>query len=124
MYSEYISKFDTSLKVLSETMKRNVAFCELVKEFEVNDTAGFGVVRWVCRCGWTSVVGVSVCRPNPGVPTSVWPATCWRLFRGYPAISCCSRVGHAHRHEQLTCVCTFVLFESDTCQLTSAVISV
>ena len=36
MYSEYISKFDNSLKVLNETMKRNQVFFELVKEFEVS----------------------------------------------------------------------------------------
>ena len=39
MYSEYISKFDNSLKVLNETMKRNQVFFELVKEFEVSAVA-------------------------------------------------------------------------------------
>ena len=36
MYSEYISNFENGLKVLEETQKKNPAFAELVKEFEVN----------------------------------------------------------------------------------------
>ena len=35
MYTEYITNFDNALKVLDESCKRNRAFEELVKEFEV-----------------------------------------------------------------------------------------
>ena len=60
---------------------------------------GGGVSGVIGGGGWVSgviVVFACVYRPSPDVPTSVWPTTCWKLFRGYPAISCCFRVGHAH----------------------------
>ena len=38
MYTEYITNFDNALKVLDESCKRNRAFEELVKEFEVHST--------------------------------------------------------------------------------------
>ena len=40
MYSEYIANFDNALKVLEESCKKNKAFEELVREFEV------------CSCLW------------------------------------------------------------------------
>ena len=35
LYTEYISNFDKALKLLEESCKKNRAFGELVKEFEV-----------------------------------------------------------------------------------------
>jgi len=35
LYTEYISNFDKALKLLDETCKKNRAFGELVREFEV-----------------------------------------------------------------------------------------
>ena len=35
LYTEYISNFDKALKLLDESCKKNRAFGELVKEFEV-----------------------------------------------------------------------------------------
>ena len=35
LYTEYISNFDKALKLLEDSCKKNRAFGELVKEFEV-----------------------------------------------------------------------------------------
>lgn len=36
LYTEYISNFENALKLLEETCKKNRAFGELVREFEVH----------------------------------------------------------------------------------------
>ena len=51
MYTEYIANFENALKVLEESCKKNRAFEELVREFEVHIC---WLNRYVYMCTWLS----------------------------------------------------------------------
>ena len=74
MYTEYIANFDNALKTLEESCKKNRAFEELVREFEVcteNKSMSFILnLHFAIRVSQS----VETCR-------SV--VTCWRLSREY-----------------------------------------
>lgn len=71
MYTEYIANFENALKVLEESCKKNRAFEELVREFEVHTS----IDMHTCVQGHLRV--------KRFVKTYRLVVTCWRLFRGF-----------------------------------------
>ena len=59
LYTEYISNFDKALKVLEESCRKNRAFGELVREFEVHKMY---ILPYIHRCAMrTPVLPMYLC---------------------------------------------------------------